>query len=189
MSLSLKLRLWLKAAVGNFDLGTELANAVDTAQSTADAAAAAAAAAVSDTAYAAGWNGVTTVAPSKNAVYDKLAAMVSDTAYGAGWNGVTDVAPSQNAVYDIVVTKQNVITMGQQPNDGAGDLTIAGMTATGKVIVTPAEDLGNDLVFSHVVAGVGTVRVYVKDASGVSPIAAAALTAVKLWNVVVISLS
>lgn len=32
---------------------------------------------VSDTAYGAGWNGVTTIAPSKNAVYDKIESVVS----------------------------------------------------------------------------------------------------------------
>jgi len=62
--------------------------------------------AVSDTAYAGSWNGVTTIAPSKNAVYDKIetiaGAVVSDTAYGVGWNGDTTVAPSKNAVYDKV---------------------------------------------------------------------------------------
>lgn len=31
--------------------------------------------AVSDTAYAASWNGVTGIAPSKNAIYDKISAM------------------------------------------------------------------------------------------------------------------
>lgn len=70
------------------------------------AADAAIAAVISDTAYAGSWNGVTTIAPSKNAVYDKIEAVialiptVSDTAYGSGWNGDTTVAPSKNAVYD-----------------------------------------------------------------------------------------
>lgn len=65
---------------------------------------------VSDDAYGAGWDGVTTIAPSKNAVYDKINSLpspgtvVSDAAYGSGWNGVTDVAPSKNAVYDKVET-------------------------------------------------------------------------------------
>jgi hypothetical protein len=176
----------LKAAIANKDLSVELADAVDTANATATAAAAAAAAAVSDAAYGAGWNGVTDVAPSKNAVYDKLSVMVSDTAYGAGWNGVTDVAPSKNAVYDEMQLKQNVITMGQLPNDGSGDLTIAGMTAAGKIVVTAAEALPADLAFSHVVAGVDTVRIYCIN---VDTKAVAALTSVKLWNVVVISLA
>lgn len=61
---------------------------------------------VSDTAYdASSWDGVTTIAPSKNAVRDKLEALtlggaVDDTAYSSSWNGVTTIAPSKNAVYD-----------------------------------------------------------------------------------------
>lgn len=61
---------------------------------------------VSDTVYGAGWNGDTTVAPSKNAVYDKVESVIStipvidDTAYDAtSWNGDLD-APSKNAVRD-----------------------------------------------------------------------------------------
>ncbi len=35
---------------------------------------------------------------------DPIAGTVSDTAYGPGWNGVTTVAPSKNAVYDKIQT-------------------------------------------------------------------------------------
>ncbi|MCK9326034.1 MAG: hypothetical protein M0P69_11140 [Bacteroidales bacterium] len=61
---------------------------------------------VSDTAYSSStWDGVTTIAPSKNAVRDKIESMgsasVSDTAYSKStWDGVTGVAPSKNAVRD-----------------------------------------------------------------------------------------
>lgn len=66
----------------------------------------------SDTAYAGSWDGVTTIAPSKNSVYDKIEAVVaaipsapSDTAYDAtSWNGVTTIAPSKNAVRDKIET-------------------------------------------------------------------------------------
>lgn len=124
------------------------------------------AAVVSDAAYAAGWNGVTAIAPSKNAVYDKINAMISDTAYAGSWNGVTDVAPSKNAVYDIVETKQNTITMNQATTGTAGtvgQIAIAGMTATGKIVVTAAEDPGTSLVISDVVAGTDLVTVWTKN--------------------------
>ena len=57
---------------------------------------------ISDVAYdESTWNGVTTVAPSKNAVRDKIEAMIDDTAYDEStWNGVTTIAPSKNAVRD-----------------------------------------------------------------------------------------
>lgn len=37
---------------------------------------------------------------------------IDDTAYGAGWNGVTGVAPSKNAVYDKIETLDNVTLAG-----------------------------------------------------------------------------
>ena len=90
-----QLRLPRKAIT---DLETQLSDYTDTVS----------AAAVSDAVYGAGWDGVTTIAPSKNAVYDKIetlvAGTVSDAVYGAGWNGETAVAPSKNAVYDKIET-------------------------------------------------------------------------------------
>lgn len=52
-----------------------------TAWDVASAVSSAVGSAVSDTAYAASWNWVTTIAPSKNAVYDKISAM--DTTIGS----------------------------------------------------------------------------------------------------------
>lgn len=155
---------------------------------------------VSDVAYGAGWNGDLTHAPSKNAIYDKVETVISsipaapsDTAYAASWDGVTTIAPSKNAVYDKIEAVIGLIptlpTMGVATTDASGDLPVVGMTATGKIVVTPIEDLGNDLVFSHVVCGVDTVRVYVKDASGVSPIAAAAAGAGFDFSYIVIALA
>lgn len=59
---------------------------------------------ISDDAYAAGWDGVTGVAPSKNAVYDKIEAMISDDAYAAGWGSDTTHAASKKAIYDEIET-------------------------------------------------------------------------------------
>lgn len=75
---------------------------------------------VSDTAYGAGWDGVTTIAPSKNAVYDKIQTLVSDTVYGAGWNGDTTTAPSKNAVYD------KIESLAGGSNFATTDLTLTG---------------------------------------------------------------
>jgi len=113
--------------------------------------AAAKSAAVSDVAYAASWDGITDVAPSKNAVYDKVEALdaakaaashthtasqvtdfdtaaktaaVSDAAYGAGWDGVTDVAPSKNAVYD------KIVAMGEGPGAALVAIWVADVTKT-----------------------------------------------------------
>lgn len=87
---------------------TSASNAA-TSETNAAASAAAAAGLISDTAYnATTWDGVTTIAPSKNAVRDQFeaaataaAALVSDTAYNATtWDSVTTIAPSKNAVRD-----------------------------------------------------------------------------------------
>lgn len=78
------------------------------------------AAMIADTAFGAGWNGVTNVSPSQNSVYDKIIALISDTAYGAGWNGVTDVAPSQNAVYDKFLAIEGAISALGTPLDWKG---------------------------------------------------------------------
>lgn len=152
------------------------------------------AAAVDDTAYnATSWNSVTTIAPSKNAVRDKIEAMVSDTAYNEStWNGVDTVAPSKNAVRDKIealdTAKQNSITMGQDTTGTAGtagEIAIASMTATGKVIVTIAEDPGSNLALSHVIADTGKITVYTRNTN---TDAAAALSGKKV-NYLVISLS
>jgi len=61
--------------------------------------------AISDEAYAStAWDGVTTVAPSKNAMRDKILAMISDDAYAStAWDGVSTVAPSKNDMRDQVL--------------------------------------------------------------------------------------
>lgn len=93
--------------LGNVDNTSDTNKPVSTAQQTAIDAK------VSDTAYnATSWDGVTTIAPSKNAVRDQVetmiaatAAVVSDTAYDAtSWDGVTTIAPSKNAARDKIVT-------------------------------------------------------------------------------------
>ncbi|KKN90787.1 hypothetical protein LCGC14_0223700 [marine sediment metagenome] len=58
----------------NGDLGTPTKNVI---YDQFVATLAAAVALISDTAYAASWDGVTTIAPSKNAVYDKIQALIA----------------------------------------------------------------------------------------------------------------
>lgn len=59
--------------LGNCDNTSDANKPVSTAQQTAIDAK------VSDTVYGAGWNGDTTVAPSKNAVYDKIELLRTET--------------------------------------------------------------------------------------------------------------
>lgn len=81
---------------------------------------------VSDDSYAAAWNGVGTIAPSKNAVYDKIESVitsitdkVSDTAYAAAWDGITTIAPSKNAVYDKMQAMAKTAINFMIPDEGA----------------------------------------------------------------------
>jgi hypothetical protein len=93
--------------------------------------------AVSDEAYGTGWNGVTSVAPSKNAVYDKIETVVSgsvsDTTYASSWNGVTTVAPSKNAVYDVV----NDLLTGTVSFSGAKSFTGTFDTGSATYVYVP----------------------------------------------------
>lgn len=107
-----------KADVGlsNVDNTSDTGKPVSTAQQTAIDGK------VDDTAYNAGtWDGVTTIAPSKNAVRDKIEALaipvVSDVAYDATtWDANLD-APSKNAVRD------KIESMGSSVDDTAYNAT------------------------------------------------------------------
>ena len=90
------------------------------------------AAAVSDTAYAASWNGVTTIAPSKNAVYDKIQTL---TGVPSGailiWTGTIANIPSGYVICDgnnstpNLLTKflQGVATAATNPGATGGEAT------------------------------------------------------------------
>lgn len=114
---------------------------------------------------------------------------VSDVVYGAGWNGDLTHAPSKNAVYDkiesVIATIPTLPTMNSATTSAIGEITLASMTATGAVLVTPIADPGNDIVFSHVICEAGKITVYVKDASAVSPIAATAANALTVAYLVI----
>lgn len=105
---------------------------------------------ISDIAYAASWNGVTTIAPSKNAVYDEMelraldSAVVHDTgnesidgvktftsdpiipdeAYGVGWDGSLE-PPTKNALYDKIETLAEITDLDNLKLDQFG-ITIDG---------------------------------------------------------------
>lgn len=78
-------------------------------------------------------------------------------------------------------------TTGTTGGGDAGEVAVTGLTAaTGKVLVVPAEDPGDDLAFSHVVVADGKFTVYVKDVTGTTPVSAAALEG-KAVNYLVLS--
>lgn len=83
-------------------------------------------------------------------------------------------------IYPVAATQGTTATGAD-----AGKITIAGMTASGVVIVSAAESLGTNIVLSHVVAGSGIITVFAQDtnASGAS-----AAIAGKKINFLVISL-
>lgn len=121
---------------------------------------------VSDTAYdATTWNGVTTIAPSKNAVRDEIEAIkadyvpdtgdttiagvktfssdpiIPDEVYSASWDGVLE-PPTKNAVYDKIESMNN---LSQADVD-------ARVEAVAHTIAVQATVL-DDSVFSHTFDG------------------------------------
>jgi hypothetical protein len=86
--------------------------------------------------------------PSQKAVKTALDAKVSDTAYGAGWDAVTTIAPSKNAVYDkieaIIAAVPGAYT-DEQAQDAIGAM-VSGNTETG--IAVTYDDAGNKLNFA-----------------------------------------
>lgn len=103
------------------------------------------------------------------------ASNISDAAYAAGWNGDTTNAPSKNAVYDEFETKQDILVSATNIKSvtgisllGSGDLypaitsASAFATATTSISAATYADItgcsvslvaGTWLIFGHVVAG------------------------------------
>jgi hypothetical protein len=129
---------------------------------------------VSDTAYGPSWDGVTTVAPSKNAVYDKIEALaagggasVDDSVYGAGWNGVTTVAPSKNAVYDKI--ELVVASIPAAPSTVVSDVAFAG-SWDGVTGIAPSKNA----VYDKIAANDATIATKKNAVPGIQSVASAA---------------
>lgn len=81
---------------------------------------------VSDDAYGAGWNGVTTVAPSKNAVRDKIESMPSESNSYTGYN-VTNFPYPTGWVTQLTASAGNTVAMGYDAiTTGAADFGASG---------------------------------------------------------------
>lgn len=116
---------------------------------------------VSDTAYdASSWDGVTTIAPSKNAVRDKLEALtlggaVDDTAYdAASWNAVTTIAPSKNVVRDKFEALY-LYTNATDANFGFGELALEDIAAGGVQNTAIGEGAGKNITTADYSVAVG----------------------------------
>jgi hypothetical protein len=84
------------------------------------------AATVSDTVYGSGWNGDTTVAPSKNAVYDKIEAVIAS----AGAGTVTSVATAGLATGGTIIgTGTITVTAAAASDINTGTDTTKALTA------------------------------------------------------------
>lgn len=104
---------------------------------------------VSDTAYGAGWNAVTTVAPSKNAVYDevelraKAAAVITDNAVVTGDGGARGVQGTP-----IIVDSSGRMTNPSQPcfnvNPAVAQENIATGSSVTVIFGTERFDIGNN---------------------------------------------
>lgn len=119
---------------------------------------------ISDDAYAASWNGVTTIGASKNALYDQIdsmgtiiGALIEDDAFAIGWNGDTSHAASKNALYDQINAMNTTIgniAVFQTISCPAGSNPVADVqadtltiTATGDITIT-GDVIGDTIDFS-----------------------------------------
>lgn len=107
-----------------------------------------------------------------------FAGVIVDVAVGSGWWIDPLASEPQTGAWAQATT-------GTGAN--AGEIAITGMTPNGKVLVTLAENPGNNLVLSHIVADNGKITVYSKDVSA-TPSIAVALEGKKV-NYLVLSLS
>lgn len=73
---------------------------------------------VSDTAYGSSWNGVTTIAPSKNAVYDKIETMIQYSLQGMVWQGLIPRYTCSTTSFDPGDTNSSAISVTVNTFDG-----------------------------------------------------------------------
>lgn len=204
MALSTKLRFWIKAAMASMYYGDQLADAID-----AKLESSALGAGVLATALTGFVSGAGAVAASDTLLQaiNKLdgnvgtkiatsavpaavrATPITGFASGAGVVAAADtVLQAINKLDGNIAAKQATLTMGQLTTGTGGtvgQLALPGMTATGKLVVTLAEDPGANLALCDVVAGVDIATVYTRNTN---TDARAALDAKKV-NYVVISLT
>jgi hypothetical protein len=116
---------------------------------------------ISDTAFASSWNGVTTIAPSKNAVYDQLHIGDTDD------DGKIDVLDNVTAAGFLPVTSGGVPVQARTLTEGlAIDITNPTGAAGDPTIAFDPTELTGDRTWSD---GSGTTVVWTWDLSGTDP--------------------
>lgn len=100
-----------------------------------------------------------------------ISSPVSDTAYGSGWNGVTTIAPSKNAVYDemeLRAPKANPTFTGTVTADvltATGNVTLGNavgdtVTVSGTMTVAEESTHSKAITISNAVPGTTTNKLY-----------------------------
>lgn len=126
------------------------------------------------------------------AVASKTAGPEISTAIDASTSGVaanavsiatnaSDISDNASDIADL----QARFTSGQ--TDGSGIISIAGLAGTETVLVTPQEDLGTNIVLSHVVVEAGQITIYGKntDTLGAAAVIATKNFAIAISNAIV----
>lgn len=176
MALSTKLRFWIRKMLASTYYGDQFSDAIDAKLESASLAASTLATPITGYVSGAGAIGASTTVLGainrlngntalKEATLSLPASTLATplTGFVSGPGAVLATDTVLEAVQKLdgnVGLKQGTITMNVANTSAGGELTIGGMTATGKVIVVPAEDPGAGLAMSYVVAGAGKVEVH-----------------------------
>lgn len=124
-------------------------------------------ASISDIAYAASWDGVTTIAPSKNTLYDYLSGL--STVYQAAdadlttWAGVTSSANGRSLVSaENYAAMKTLLAYGTMADQNANSVAITGGSINGAAIggTTPAAGAFTTLYANSLLANVTTAAYF-----------------------------
>lgn len=93
---------------------------------------------------------------------DSAGKFIKVTAVGAAFYGYAETTGVSAKMFALRIMPGiiNVAEFAQDTTNASGEITVSGMTSSAVIIATAAEDLGTNLVFSHVVAGTGKFTVY-----------------------------
>lgn len=93
-----------------------------------------------------------------------IVGRIVDVEVGVGWF-VDPMFSGADVAYiaAAIASKLTYVSNGVETTDASGEIAVTGMTATGSVQVTPAEDLGTNLVLADVVCGTDKITVYTRN--------------------------
>ena len=139
----------IKADVTDFD--NNLSSADDTVQKALETLDELSTSSVSDTAYAGSWDGVTTIAPSKNAVFDKIEGLAGghDAVTVADTTTINMTLTGQEVKADGLYTAGDHLTLTAADFDVDDDFLLnSGDTSTGALIINNNDGVDDEVMLT-----------------------------------------